>query len=441
MSYKLKEKVVRVDHVASCSRNKSCGPACVRVTEGWRVIFLLSVPGQRRPLRRREHVPSEWSDTKTKRNEWVRQREAFLLTKGLKEEHDRANTTVEKLAEQWLDQRQAEGADTDKDRQRLKDHVVPVLGKLHVGEVRPRHVHELVMSLRRTDSRQGGVLASRTIRGIYFLTKQLFNHAVLQELIPGNPVLVGRGVLPKKADKIPGWRKTAIFTKDEVELLISSEKVPLHRRVVYAISFLTGLRPGQVFELRWGDYEPDFEIMGRLSSSRSWHSVKKVVKSTKTGVDHLVPVHPVLAKVLAEWRLHGWPVRHGHRPKQADLIVPKIDGTQRDSRRSYMDFIEDLDDLGLRRRRQYDSRRTFASLALNGGASKDMVRWITHPRPADVFDLYVTPSWKALCEAVSCIKVEQKAGAVISLPAVAVVRNSNQIATEAVPDAIKEETP
>ena len=110
MSYKLKEKVVRVDHVANCSKNKSCGPACVRVTDGWRVIFLLSVPGQRRPLRRREHVPSEWSDTKTKRNEWARQREAYMLTKGLKEEEDRANTTVGQLVEQWLEQRLAEGA-------------------------------------------------------------------------------------------------------------------------------------------------------------------------------------------------------------------------------------------------------------------------------------------------------------------------------------------
>ncbi len=31
------------------------------------------------------------------------------------------------------------------------------------------------------------------------------------------------------------------------------------------------------------------------------------------------------------------------------------------------------------------------SLAINGGAPKDVVKQITHPRPADVFDLYVTP--------------------------------------------------
>jgi integrase len=75
---------------------------------------------------------------------------------------------------------------------------------------------------------------------------------VLQDLIAGTPVADGRGVLPKKADKNPGWRRGAVFTKDEVEALLFSEKIPLCRRVLYAILFLTGLRPGQVFELRWG---------------------------------------------------------------------------------------------------------------------------------------------------------------------------------------------
>jgi integrase len=295
------------------------------------------------------------------------------------------------------------------------------MGTLKVVEVRPRHVHELVMTLRRTPSNRGGVLSNGTIRTVYFLTKQLFSYAMLQELVPGNPILVGRGVLPKKGDKDPGWRKTAVFNKDEVETLIYSEELPQHRRIVYAISFLTGLRPGQVYELRWGDFEPDMEPLGRISSSRSWNSYKKVVKTTKTNVDHLVPVHPVLAKVLAEWKLHGWRARHGAKPTGNDLIVPNIEGHNRDVRRTLMDFYEDLETVGLRRRRQYDARRTFASLALNGGATKDAVRAITHPRPADVFDLYVTMSWDALCAAVKCIRVELKEGKLVALPRPATV--------------------
>jgi hypothetical protein len=144
-----------------------------------------------------------------------------------------------------------------------------------------------------------------------------------------------------------------------------------------------------------------------------------------------VPVHPVLAKVLAEWKLHGWPARHGRRPAASDLIVPNIEGRNRDGRRSLMDFLEDLDHLELRRRRQYDARRTFMSLALDDGASKDVIRWITHPRPTDVFDMYITVSWKALCEAVNCIQVEVKTGEIVALHPAEDPRNSNRIATEA----------
>jgi hypothetical protein len=56
-------------------------------------------------------------------------------------------------------------------------------------------------------------------------------------------------------------------------------------------------------------------------------------------------------------------------------------------------------------------RAPFTSLALSGGAPKDLVRWITHPRPADVFDLCVTPSWDALCAAVERIVVRRRGGA------------------------------
>jgi len=273
----------------------------------------------------------------------------------------------------------------------------------------------VVTKLKQTPSVRGGNLASATIRAIYFLLRQLLQYALLEELVVGNPVVLQRGVLPRKVDKDPSWRKGAVFTRDEVELLISSDKIPFHRRVIYAIAFLTGLRPGQVFELRWGDYEPAFQPLGRMSSSRSWNSWKKKVKGTKTGVEHLVPVHPVLARMLAEWKLRGWAERHGRTPLPADLIVPTINGTQRDVRKALEDFHEDLEKLGLRKRRQYDARRTFASLAMSAGASKDLVKQITHPRPSEVFDVYVTPSWESLCSTVGMIPVVVKGGEVLSL--------------------------
>jgi len=243
----------------------------------------------------------------------------------------------------------------------------------------------------------------------------VFQYAVLQEIIPGNPMVLAKGVLPRVQDKDPTWRAKAVFTATEVEMLLlqSSRRSASARRVCHRV--LTGLRTGQVSALRWSDYDPEIEPLGRISSSLSYDSVRKIEKATKTGVTHEVPVHPALAKVLAAWKLTGWRKWMEASPKQGDLIIPNINGDHRDVRKALEDFHEDVERLGLRKRRQYDARRTFISLGLDGGASKDLLQSITHPRPLDVFDLYRTPAWAARCEAVAKLKVELREGEVLQL--------------------------
>lgn len=246
----------------------------------------------------------------------------------------------------------------------------------------------------------------------------MFQHLVLEEVLPGNPIVVARGVLPRVQDKNPEWRSGAVFTSSEVEQLIFDERIAPHRRVSYAIAFLTGLRTGQVSALRWGDYEPDVVPLGRITSALSYNSVRKIVKSTKTGVTHEVPVHPTLAKVLGLWKLTGWRTwmkKMKRSPQPADLIVPNINNDHRDVRKALEDFHEDLDRLGLRKRRHCDARRTFISLGLDAGASKDLLQTITHPRPNDAFDLYRTPSWSARCEAVAKLPIAVRQGKVLEL--------------------------
>jgi hypothetical protein len=115
-------------------------------------------------------------------------------------------------------------------------------------------------------------------------------------------------------------------------------------------------------------------------------------------------------------------------PNEGDLIIPNILGNHRDVRKALEDFHDDLKHLGLRKRRHYDARRTFISLGLDGGASKDLLQGITHPRPADAFDLYRTPAWAARCEAVSKLRVELLEGEVLQLKPVAVPSRTGDVA-------------
>jgi hypothetical protein len=126
-----------------------------------------------------------------------------------------------------------------------------------------------------------------------------------------------------------------------------------------------------------------------------------------------VPVHPALARILAAWKLGGWARYAGRAPRLDDLVLPSahdFQGRPRELHRhrnvgwSLNRFREDLSVLGIPRRRHYDSRRTFISLAVGDGATKDLLRWVTHA-PGDVFDDYTSPPWPDLCREVAKLRV------------------------------------
>ena len=219
-------------------------------------------------------------------------------------------------------------------------------------------------------------------------------------------------------DKDPAWRPTAVFPRSELETLISDERIPHDRRMLYALEFLTGARPSEVSLLTWASYDTETEPLGKLVVAFAYDRRNKKVKSTKTQVTREVPVHPTLAKILAEWKLGGWAAMMGRNPEANDLIIPSREGRHRTASTMLKRFHQDLERVGLRRRRHYDAKRTFISLTRADGARDDVLKRVTHARPKDVFDEYTTFPWSTLCEAVSCLKIGLKEGKVLPLAAV-----------------------
>jgi integrase len=338
--------------------------------------------------------------------EWAEKRHAHLMTHGKEKlpSADAQRSSVAALIEGWLAAR-GDVPSAPEDRQRLNDYVVPLIGRMLAVELRPKDVVAMLEKLKLRPSRKGGLLASSTIRSTFALVRQVFDWAVLNEHVPANPVVVQNGVVPPKKDKDPTWRGRARFSREESEGLITDPRIPLQRRVSYAIALLTGLRVGEASALTWEDYEAQGEPLGKLVCCLSYNTRQKRAKGTKTGVPREIPVHPVLAQILNDWRIRGWKTTYGKSPKRGDLIVPSTEGGYRSANYALKTFHRDLALLGLRVRRLHDCRRTFVSLAQDGGASKEVLRAITHPSPRDAFDLYSTPSWVARCEAVLCLKI------------------------------------
>ena len=154
---------------------------------------------------------------------------ATIEAKGRADVEPGARLTVAAYVKRWLADRARLGLrSVPDDTSRMNLHILPRIGTLELHEVRPRHLREMVLQLR-----ESGKLAPRTIHHVYHLTATLFRTAIAEELIEATPCVLQRGVLPKKVDKDPTWRVTAIYTREEVETLILRSA---HRRKTAACS-------------------------------------------------------------------------------------------------------------------------------------------------------------------------------------------------------------
>jgi len=313
--------------------------------------------------------------------------------------------TVESYFQQWIQQR--EDKRTVKDQAtHIRKHVLPVLGGHALSDLKIRNVRQWMQKLKKKD------LSPKTVRNIYGTFSKMCVHAVQDELLNANPCKLNERDLPDRIDSPKFNRHKAVFSVDEVVQIITSPLIPLRRRVFYAAAFLTGQRVGEVAGLNWGDYFPDEKPLGRLSVNKQFHTKYRDITFTKTGATREVPVHTVLARFLEEWRNVEWPKTFGRKPTKQDILIPNVTETESetkpiywrtDSLRKY--FKKDLARLGLRTRRVHDCRRTFISLAGDGNASQDSIRWVTHARSKDIVAQYTTCSWSRLCSVVEAIKL------------------------------------
>lgn len=305
---------------------------------------------------------------------------------------------VADYARKWLEERAARGlASVKDDVGRINNHVLPHIGGLAIGEVRPRHIRDMVRELCKNPE-----LAPKTIRNIFGICSAMFADIVVDELIDQTPCVLKRGELPEKMDKDPEWRMLATYEVDEVVKLITDPRILQRRRVEYALKALAGLRHGEVAGLRMRHYERDVQPLGRLAVSRTYTE-----KRTKTKVTRPVPVHPELARVLDTWIDDVWPEMYGRAPTVDDFIVPTLNFATVDPGDAGKVFKVDLELLGLRvdagesrDRGGHDLRAWFISQAQNDGANRDILALATHTKKKDVMSGYTRLKWPAICEEV-----------------------------------------
>lgn len=328
--------------------------------------------------------------------------------------------TVRAYAERWLKDREARDIDSAPDDRRwLEKYALPTLGDLKLEDFRPYHVRNLVRAL---EARKGDQkMAPRSILHVYSTLHNMFENAVVDEILLANPVKMRRGELPKKVDKDPEWRLNATYTTHEVERLISDPVIPPERRVQYALKAIAGLRHGEVAALRWRHIDHSYEPLGKLKVVHAYNSRKKVVKRPKNEEPRDVPIHPTLAKILAAWKLM-WANVYGRHLTDDDFVVPTRTFRSVAGKDACEAMLRDFATLGLRdkagktrNRGGHDLRSWYLTRAVEDGADFLIIRRTTHAAPKGVNDLYERFSWEAICREVSKLKVSVLDGKVLEL--------------------------
>ena len=134
--------------------------------------------------------------------------------------------------------------------------LIPKLGHLHLDEIKPFHVQELINFLATPSGRvdkKGEKLAPATIRRYLTILQSIMTMAWKQEYIHSNPADTRR----LEISKIVTPEVEAFSNEEIAEILKMAQLEPIHIHAVIATAIYTGARRGEIAGLKWEDV--DFE--------------------------------------------------------------------------------------------------------------------------------------------------------------------------------------
>lgn len=254
-------------------------------------------------------------------------------------------------AQDWLDSLQIVEGTRKNYRSTLQTYWIPALAALPMDRITSVMMRKIATDTQWTSpSRRKGAVR---------LVTSIFKQAVADELITRNPAL-----------SIPATRQTKReidpFTREEADALIKKlYALTSGLQSIYAaffeFSFYTGMRPGEAMALRWSEVDTRNRT-ARVCRIRIYGEIKE---RTKTKV-----IREVL---LNDRALHALDKARPLTAARSDYVfAPDGKGDRTElfirsetgPKRYWRDAIRKL---GMRQRRMYDTRHTYATMCLMSG--------------------------------------------------------------------------
>ncbi|WP_312124686.1 tyrosine-type recombinase/integrase [Lysinibacillus boronitolerans] len=133
-------------------------------------------------------------------------------------------------------------------RLKLKNHILPVIGHMHMDKINQLMLLNLMQNLTRKDG-QEGELTYHSKQDIYRTLQSVFKYATEWKVIEKNPM---HGIKKPKPPKDAVKEKLQVYNEDEIaQLLQLVQSEPSHWRLLFTLAVTAGLRRGELLGLEW----------------------------------------------------------------------------------------------------------------------------------------------------------------------------------------------
>ncbi len=276
-----------------------------------------------------------------------------------------AQITIENYLENWLATHKSSIRQKTAFQylQIIRRHVVPVLGKVKLMDLRPDQIQALY------NAKLKAGVSPRTVQLIHAVLRVALNQALRWDLIGRNPV---RAVIcPKYAKK-----EMCTFTAEQVKVLLSAVKGSRFEALFW-LAVTAGLREGELLGLKWPDIDWKSRRLKIQRQVQRLDRIGIVFSEPKSAKSRRVIL--LSQKVMAKLGDHVHyqekeKLFAGDRWKDNDLIFPSSIGTPLDPRNFYENYRLVLRKAGLPLIRFHDLRHTAATLMLQEGVHPKIVQ-------------------------------------------------------------------
>lgn len=254
-------------------------------------------------------------------------------------------------AQDWLDSLQIVDGTRRNYRSALQVYWIPYLARMPIDTITSVRLRKIMNEIEWTSPVRR--------KGVVGLLVSIFQQAMIDEIVTRNPALSIPGAKVPKRDVDP-------FTKEEADLIIAHlYKTTSGLTAIYAayfeFCFYTGMRPGEVMALRWSELDTRkkaahvcrIQIRGIIEDRTKTKRPRTVLLNDRA-LHALEKARPLTA---ARSDYIFAPSGTG---EKSELYIRSETGQKR-----Y--WLTALRKLGIRRRRMYDTRHTYATMCLMAG--------------------------------------------------------------------------